>query len=167
MPSWRKVITSGSDATLNSLDTYYINNVSDSSFKKSLSSGIITGGLVTINADPTKIDISAGEGIIIDSWTNVSSSYYYHISWSNLVGQPVTYLTSSTLSFIGFDKNGSLIQYPTRETNSQRRDLIMLSQLAHSGKTQVNNISPVYTVMQSPYLNLEIYYKNLNLYLMD
>ena len=34
-----------------------------------ISSGIISGGVVTINADPTKINITAGTGIIVDYWT--------------------------------------------------------------------------------------------------
>lgn len=115
-----------------------------------ISSGIISGGVVTINADPTKIDITAGTGIIVDYWTTPSTPVVYNVSWSAQIGVTVTNLATSTLSFVGFDTAGSVVQYSTFPSFDTRREIILLAQLGHTAGTAVQNVSPQYTVVQSP-----------------
>lgn len=51
----------------------------------SLNTGVTTGGEVTINADPTKIDIAAGTGYIAD-WTDPANPTFTEYSWGAQIG---------------------------------------------------------------------------------
>jgi hypothetical protein len=113
------------------------------------SSGLITGGITTINVDPTKIDISAGEATLIDIWTDPTNPKLYNVSWAAKTAVTVTYLNTNTSSFIGVDKNGDVVQFATNPTNSQRRDVVSFVRLAHRTLTSVTNISPQYMLAGS------------------
>ena len=117
---------------------------------RSLSSGVISGGIVTINVDPTKIDISAGTGLIIDNWTDLANPTVHEVTWTTFTAVTVTNLLTSTTSHIGIDKNGNIVQTPLAETNTQRRDVIMLAQLGHANLTNVASVNSNYSVIQSP-----------------
>lgn len=126
------------------------NSVNSTLLYNSLSSGILTGGEVTINVDNTKIDIQAGSGYLVDDWTDVENPIPYRVEWSTKTAVVVTNLLTSTTSHIGIDKDGNVVQYPQKETNEQRRDIIMLAQLGHANSTTVQSVNSNYSVIQSP-----------------
>lgn len=124
-------------------------SIDTSNFKRSTSSGLITGGEVQINIDPTKINVLLGAGTIVDSWTVDGISTPYDVTWTDKMAVAVTYISTHTQSWIGIDRTGTLVQYSSFPTNAQRRDVILLAQLAHSDLTTVNNIIPYYEFMPS------------------
>ena len=117
---------------------------------KSLSSGLISGGSISINSDVTKFDVSAGRAVIIDDWTNINNPIVYDISWSAQTGITTTYLTSSTLTHISISNTGTVLQFPSEETNSQRRDSVMIGQLDHPSLTGISTVNAQVDLFTSP-----------------
>lgn len=116
----------------------------------SLSGGIYSGGLVEINSDPTKINIYAGKGVIVDDWTNPEAPIPVDVEWPDMIGVGVTYRITSTFSVIAIDINSQVVQFNTYPTPSEKRVVITLVALAHTGLTVINNVNPYYSVMPSP-----------------
>jgi len=126
-------------------------------------SGIYSGGVVTINADPTKIDISAGSGYFVDYTTTPGTPILSKVTWSAFTAVAVTYLASSTLSYVGIDSSGAVVQFMNKPTNSQRRDIIPLAQLGHTTLTSVASVVPYTSSYGSPIEQLRDLIQELNL----
>lgn len=73
--------------------------------------GLISGGLLSINADPTKFDISAGKGTIVDNYTDPENPSILHIEWPEITGITPTFLGSAIVSFVGLDTGGNVAQF--------------------------------------------------------
>ena len=117
-----------------------LNNVASSN-KSYTDSGVYSGGVVTINADPTKIDISAGSAIIVDYWTTPGTISRNQFSWPAMIGIAVTHLLTSGQSYIGINSTGTVFQYPSIPENDDRRDVLMLAQLGHADSTTVKSVN--------------------------
>lgn len=97
-------------------------NLDDSSAP---STGVISGGLLNINVDPTKFDVSDGSGTIFDTFTLTTSQ----VRWSGLTAQSTTYVGDVT--FISIDSSGSVVFSTSIPSNSQIRQNIFLGQIVH------------------------------------
>jgi len=122
----------------------------DRNTKLSLTKGLISGGIVTINADPTKIDITAGTGVLVDDWTDPQNPVVYDVSWGAVTALAVTYLGTSTFSNILIDNTGAVVQLEDDPTDAQRRDNIYLARLGHTNLTSVQSVVPKYSAAASP-----------------
>jgi len=112
------------------------------------STGLITGGIVTINAgDPTAVDISAGEGFYADNFTDPQNPVRLKVSWSTFLAQPVLNLTTELFTNFGLDLSSGtavvVIQNPIFSA-SQRRDFIPLSLAGHTTGVAIQSLSPFY-----------------------
>lgn len=117
----------------------------------SISSGLVSGGEVTINGgDNTKIDIAPLAGVLTDYWTNPGEIITTEINYAGATGVTVTYLGTNTYSFIGIDKNGAIVQFANVPTNAERRENIILAQLGHANLTTVNSVNDYTSVYASP-----------------
>jgi hypothetical protein len=96
-----------------------------------LSTGIIDGGELSINADPTKFDIAAGYGLIVDNHTDPLNPTRTLVNWSAKTAQTDTYLATSTSTYIAIDSSGNVVQSDVNFTDSQRRDYIILGTTSH------------------------------------
>lgn len=137
----------------NLYDIFYSKNSlgTERNLLRSLSSGLISGGTLSVNAlDNTKFDISAGKGSIVDNWTDVNNPVIYEFNWNTTTGITTTNLTSSTTSYISIDKNGSVIQKGSIETNEQRRDLVIIGQLGHANKISIASVNSKVSIFSSP-----------------
>jgi hypothetical protein len=105
-------------------------------------SGILTGGILTIDGgDNTKVNLTAGTGIIID-WTNPSSPDFIDVSWpaQNLI--TVTALGSTDFTVFYIDSSGTLQQLPDLEPSPQlKRQNVILDTATHPNMTIVENIA--------------------------
>ena len=107
--------------------------------------GVITGGAVTINADPTKIDVTAGTGCFID-WTTPSAPRFYPVSWAAVTGLAVP-VGSGSFSFVevtdaGHTGTGTIVVTANKSVSAQaRRNTIRLALVSHAGLTAVTSIS--------------------------
>ena len=99
-----------------------------------LSSGILTGGILTINSvDASKFDLTAGTGFILDNYTDPSNPVYLPVSWSNFTGVIDTEINTSDTTYLFIDETGSIIQRgDLPPEGSDRRQLIILGWLDHT-----------------------------------
>lgn len=104
------------------------------------STGLISGCTVSINSNPTKFNISSGSIMIVDNWTDINNPTITTVVFSGQSGVTTTYLTSSTLTHISIDVSGNILQSPTEETNSQRRDAVMVGILNHPMLTGITSV---------------------------
>jgi len=95
------------------------------------STGLNDGGLLSINADNTKVDISAGEGRIVDDFTNPGESLEQKVKWEAIVGVVLPDITTTELTFIGLDSDANVILQDADFSQVQRRDIIKLGAAFH------------------------------------
>ncbi len=97
-----------------------------------LSSGIIAGGDLSVNpGDPTMVDISDMEGLILDY---TSDEYNPDINRITLSATSVTISNlAAPITWLLVDSSGSVVQQVTRPTNEQRRTHIVLGGVLVSG----------------------------------
>jgi len=125
-----------------------------------LSTGVISGGILSINANPALIDISAMTGYIVDydptvplSPTNPSLTYVSTPAFSGvaIVGNP-----ANPLRFWLIDSTGSLLQQETIPTATERRININIGTSLHFGgiTTTVINLPTVASQPMSQFVDL-------------
>ena len=102
------------------------------------STGIFSGGELSINVDNTKFDVAAGSGYVIDNYTDPSNPVVTKVNWDAQIGVTPTFLATSPVSEIAIDVNGDCAQSPISFTVEQRRDLIILGVITHDDFTTVS-----------------------------
>lgn len=113
-----------------------------------LSTGLINGGIVTINSgDNTAIDIAAGTGVFIDNSTTPSAPIRKRVTWTDFISENIPLLASTPVTFLGLDLSSgtaTVVKQSTDFTAEQRRDIVILAVAVHGGNTVVESIGPIY-----------------------
>jgi len=128
--------------------------VADGEFiTRNATTGVLTGGEITINADTTKFDLAAGTGIVVD-WTTPSAPVYNDVSWSQQLAITVTGIATNTFTTLGINSSGTLVQFPgARMTPQERRSYITLQAIVHINSTVIDTVTannnPAYEVSRS------------------
>lgn len=105
-----------------------------------LSNGVKTGFIISINADPTKIDISAGTGNIIDN-SNPANPVYTPVTYAGGTNISITNIATANATYIAINSSGAIIQQTSPFTPIQRRTLIILGAAIHSNRVIVNVVN--------------------------
>lgn len=110
--------------------------------KADLSTGLLKNGLISINVNTTKFNISAGIGIIsnFDDPQNPVSTI---INFPAFTGITPTYLTSGNITYIAINSTPAIVMQATPFTDAQRRDLIILGAAIHSNLTNINVVNNI------------------------
>lgn len=109
---------------------------------KNLSStALLTGGVISINADPTKFDITAGTGVVVDNHTDVNNPTYTKVAFGPFTGVSPNYLASAGATFLFIDSTGSIVQKPTISTSSENRDIFTIGTVVHPNLTTITSVS--------------------------
>ena len=123
------------------------------SFKRYLnlsSTGLVAGGVLTVNTNPTKFDIASGSGIVVNNYTDSTDPTYSSVYWDAQSAVTPTYLASSDITYIGVDASSNIIQQTSPFTSSQKRDIILIGALVHPSRVVVTGTSsetgPLYDV---------------------
>lgn len=105
--------------------TYVDNKIASEIFARmGLDTGVLTGGEVNVNADPTKVDIGATVGVILDYVTTPTTPTLTKITYA---GGTVTISNlSAPVTWLMLDSSATVIQQTTRPTNAQRRTHVQL-----------------------------------------
>lgn len=107
-----------------------------------LSTGLYSGGQVSINSeDPTRFDISAGSGVIVDLHTNPDVAGVAYITWEAKIGILAEHINNTFTSIVGIGRDNSIIQFEDEVTAEQRRDYIVFSLLVHTSGTVIESVS--------------------------
>ena len=110
--------------------------------KEYLSTGLIKSGVISINSDNTKYNVSAGIGIItnFDDPENPTSTI---VNFPAVVAKTPSYLTTSNITYVAINSNGTVTESATPFTTEQRRTLIILGAVIHSNLTNINVVNNI------------------------
>lgn len=109
--------------------------------KNAMSTGIKTGGELSIDVDTTKFDISAGTGYVIDNTTDPSATSPILVSWSAFNAQTVTNILTQPVTYISITSAGAIVQATNFPDAEDRRTNIFLGVVVHSDNTVINVIN--------------------------
>lgn len=104
--------------------------------------GILTASLLSINADPTKFNLAAGQGYIIDNWTNPTAPNAVLVTWGAFSAQTATYRTTDTATTVMIDSAGAIVQKNTTPAHADYRDYIVIGKLIHTTKANILGTAP-------------------------
>ncbi len=123
----------------------------DSRTTNNMSTGILTGGEISINGeDNTKFDVAAGVGVIVDNYTDPLNPVITNVEWTIKTAQIDSYLATTDETSVAIDIDGNIYLSGYYFTDEERRDLIVLGNLGHLGRTEIEYVivepSPVFDV---------------------
>jgi len=96
-------------------------------------SGILSFDGLAVNTDPTKYDIGAGVGYVMNSLTGVSTK----VTWTAQTAQTTPYLLTSVATYVLKDNAGLTVLQNSAPTPQQYRTHIYLGKLAHTTFTTI------------------------------
>jgi hypothetical protein len=112
--------------------------------------GLSEGGFLTINADNTKFDLSAGFGYIVNGHSNPDSPIATKVTWTAKIANTIPNLATQDTSYVAIDVNGDLYFTNSPLNSTQRRNYIRLGALIH-----LNNTTLAY-IDNKPTVNIEV-----------
>jgi hypothetical protein len=105
--------------------------------------GLLTGGALTINADPAKFDVAAGTGVVINNYTTPGTPTVTQVSWNNFTAQTVTNIGTQSQTAIGINSSGAIVQLSGLTLAQDSREYILLGLLAHPNGTSISSASDI------------------------
>jgi hypothetical protein len=135
--AWNKIITAD---IANDSNALY--GISGSIYASNLATGLLYGGILSINSGNTaQFDITAGRGQIHSSGSTYTSGpfpTFQYVNWPGQTGITLTYLATSDTTWIYVDSSGTVQQRPTYYTDEQLEENIIIGQLIHPSRTFIN-----------------------------
>lgn len=99
--------------------------------------GLLSGGVISVNADPTKWNLAFGEGYVADPLNGTVAK----VAWGTQSALTTPYLTTSTATYVLIANAGggigSVVMQNTYPTNEQFRTHVYLGKLAHTTFTTI------------------------------
>lgn len=113
------------------------------------STGLIEGCYLTINADTTKVDITAGTILSVD-YTDPKAPLANTLAVGPFLAVTLTHLASALITYLGIDRvTGLLVQQATPFTNAQRRSIVSIGRAIHSNMSTVNAVATAAETIRS------------------
>ncbi len=111
--------------------------------------GLITGGLGSVNTDTTKFDISDGSGVVIDAFTDYLNAVIVELTWTGLTGITPTYNANGISYIYIFNVAGvaTVGQSLTELTAEQHRDFISVFRVFSADLVNVSTITDLPAVV--------------------
>lgn len=129
------------DGAGSGLDADLVRGVAGQRFIENLQTGLLYGGLISVNAGNTgQVNISAGTGIIVNpgaSLTAMPNPTISTVNWAGMTGVTLSGLTSSDETWLAIDSIGSLIQTNVAFTDAQYSSQIPLGAVLHLSRTYI------------------------------
>ncbi len=102
--------------------------------------GIISGGELSINTDPTKFNMEGWAGAFVNNYTDPTGPLSQKVSYSNEEAVVVTNLATANVTYLGLASNGDIVQSVTPISSQDQRDIIVLGYIVHESRTQIDGI---------------------------
>jgi hypothetical protein len=118
----------------------WVNRTAPASGLLANSTGIFDGGEVQYGSGSpttTTVTITAGNGIIVDNYTDPANPTYTPVSWSQFTDVAVTSLAVADHTYFAIDNTGSLVQSTSEFTEQEHRDYIVLGAAGHVNRTSI------------------------------
>ena len=129
------------DGAGSGLDADLVRGVAGQRFVENLQTGLLYGGLISINSGNTgQVNISAGTGIIVSpgaSLTAMPNPTISTVNWAGMTGVTLSGLTSSDETWLAIDSSGNLVQTLVAFTDAQYSSQIPLGAALHSSRTNI------------------------------
>jgi hypothetical protein len=111
-------------------------------YASSLSTGLLYGGLLSINAGNTAtFDVSAGAGYIVNTgatYTAEPNPIVTKVTWTAKTGVTLAGLTTQDTTWLYVDSTGTFYQQPTFFTDDQVQSTIAVGALVHPSRSYIN-----------------------------
>jgi len=105
------------------------------------SSGILTGGILSIGAGSNTISISAGTGQIYSRvLTSEVVTTVSNVSWNAFTNVSLTYLATKKFTYLYIDYSGALIQTDTTFSDSEFKNYIIIGIVIHLNNTTIDAV---------------------------
>jgi len=142
--------TADGDGEINSTGSFFINGIDTKEIASNSSTGIISGCELSVNADPTKFDMTAGTGIVVDNTTDPENPVFTSVVIPSQTAVTPTNLLTSTSTFISIDINGDIVQRVAVSTPAQRRDTMQVGVISHPNLTDIDTVLETPAIAYSP-----------------
>lgn len=113
----------------------YLDDYDYARFLNGRSTSWLSGGNIAINADPTKFDVSAGTGVIIDNVTDILHPTHVHVSFGPFTGVSATRIGTDIGSRIWIDGTGAIQQTSLSLNPVLLHTQFPIGVLSHQGST--------------------------------
>lgn len=100
---------------------------------------LVTGCTLSINADPTKFDISSGTLRFLNNYSNPLSPTYTEITYAGSTGNTVTNLATQDATYVSIDVSSVLYQSATKISGATTRTQVLLGALVHTNRTSITS----------------------------
>ena len=127
------------------------------------STGLLDGGVLSINADTTKFDITAATGMVIDSTTDVTTPTISEVLYAGATAVSVTNIATNEFTHIYITSAGALLQSVVKPTPALRRDNIYIGKLVHTDNVNIEFVSYQPEVYINPSNALVDYWRGLGI----
>jgi hypothetical protein len=107
------------------------------------STGILQGGVLSLGSDNTKFNIASGVGLIVDNFTDALNPTKTLVQWSTKSDVVDTLIYTTSTTYINIDLSGSVILTTDPLTDLERRSLIAIGWIDHTGSSPGVNV--IYT----------------------
>lgn len=112
-------------------------------FNGAASTGLRSGGVITINADPTKFDVSAISAVFVTQASPAATPVLSYVTTGAFTAVAVTNIGTQLITYIALGSDGQLYQFANPLTPQQRRDYVELGAVVHSNLTTINAVNPI------------------------
>ncbi len=85
----------------------------------------------------TTITVTAGEGVIVDNYTDPTNPTYINMAWSEFTDVTVTSLAVAPRTFLAINSAGVLLQQTVEFTSAEHRDIIHIGTVGHANNTNI------------------------------
>lgn len=100
------------------------------------STGLVSGGVLSIGTPTSTFNLAAGSGEVVDL-TNVAAPVVTPVVWTAFTNVTVTNLATSPVTYISVNSAGAIVQRTTYPTPVQRRNEIFIGRLNHANNVAV------------------------------
>jgi len=113
--------------------------------KADISTGVVFGGEISLNVDPTKIDIEAGEAYVVNSYTNPQNTTFVKLTWAKQIGISITNINTQLITYICVKDDGTgnpeFLQSPSTQTTIESRSVVELGLAVHDNLSTVSKVT--------------------------
>ena len=116
--------------------------------------GVQWGGILSVNTDNTKFDISAGAGWIVNNTTG-AVPVATKVTWSAFTAQSDIYLTSYPRTYIYIDNGGNIVQEFSPPASTDLRTKLYIGRTVHTNLSTITSTvaEPAMLIDNSAYLH--------------
>jgi len=104
-----------------------------------MSTGLLQSGELSVNADPTKFDISASVCVFTD-YTDANEPVSIIKNFTSIIGTTPTNLLTNPITYVALDIDGNVVQSSSLFSREQSRDLVMLGFVVHRNLTTIQTV---------------------------